>query len=124
MYKLSGMNEHFVRFSLCAFLDCMAENGIRDIELWAGMPHLYAPDADALLERLAVGHRATETVVLVSSDFAIRGTSGQEVRTVSSRTFLLELRSPTTPPETPGSLAGRLDEATRARLERLRRGRE
>ena len=47
LYKLSGMNEHFVRFSLRAFLDCMAENGIRDIELWAGMPHLYAPDADA-----------------------------------------------------------------------------
>ena len=45
----------------------------------------YAEHADALLERLAAEHRSTETVCLVSSDSAVRGTSGQEVRKVSSR---------------------------------------
>ena len=44
----------------------------------------YAPDADTLLERLAAGHRHGERVCLVSSDEAIRGTSGQEVSNVSS----------------------------------------
>ena len=48
----------------------------------------YAPDADTLLERLAAGHRHGERVCLVSSDEAIRGTSGQEVSNVSSATFL------------------------------------
>ena len=51
----------------------------------------YAPHADALLERLAAEHRGSERVCLVSSDAAVRGTSGQEVRKVSSRTFLLDL---------------------------------
>src|SRR5206468_12864378 len=54
----------------------------------------YAPHADALLERLAAEHRATETVCLVSSDFAVRGTSGQEVQKRTSRTFLADLESP------------------------------
>ena len=36
-------------------------------------------------------HRARETVVLVSSDFALRGTSGQEVQKRSSREFAGEL---------------------------------
>ena len=40
----------------------------------------FAPHADALLERLAAEHRDTEEVCLVSSDFAVRGTSGQEVQ--------------------------------------------
>ena len=44
----------------------------------------YAPDADTLLERLAAGHRHGERVCLVSSDEAVRGTSGQEVESVSS----------------------------------------
>ena len=36
----------------------------------------YAPDADTLLERLAADHRHGERVCLVSSDVAVRGTSG------------------------------------------------
>src|SRR5207247_726660 len=51
----------------------------------------YAPHADATLELLAAEHRATETVCLVSSDFAVRGTSGQEVQKRTSRTFLSDL---------------------------------
>ena len=39
----------------------------------------FAPHADALLERLAAEHRGGERVCLVSSDAAVRGTSGQEV---------------------------------------------
>ena len=38
----------------------------------------FAADADAVLERLAAEHRDRETVAVVSSDFAIRGTTGQE----------------------------------------------
>ena len=48
----------------------------------------FAPHADAVLERLAAEHRASEVVCLVSSDFAVRGTSGQEVQKRSSRTFI------------------------------------
>ena len=82
----------------------------------------YADHADALLERLAAEHRATETVCLVSSDTAIRGTSGQEVQKRSSRTFLHDLEAPTH--EDPGrsQLRDRVDEETRKRLEKLRRG--
>ena len=82
----------------------------------------YADHADALLERLAAEHRTTEVVCLVSSDTAIRGTSGQEVQKRSSRTFLQDLERPTH--EDPGrsQLRDRVDEETRKRLEKLRRG--
>lgn len=82
----------------------------------------YADHADALLERLAAEHRGSETVCLVSSDSAIRGTSGQEVQKRSSRTFLRDLEAPTH--EDPGrsQLRDRVDEETRKRLEKLRRG--
>ena len=82
----------------------------------------YAPHADALLERLAAEHRETERVCLVSSDAAIRGTSGQEVRKISSRIFLGSLDSPRHHEESPSRVSDRLDAETRARLERLRRG--
>jgi hypothetical protein len=39
----------------------------------------YADHADAVIERLAAEHRGKERVCLVSSDSAVRGTSGQEV---------------------------------------------
>ncbi len=86
----------------------------------------YAAHADDLLERLAAEHRVAEQVCLVSSDAAIRGVSGQEVRKLSSRLFLAELA-----PErhrdhehrgAGGRVGDRLDPETRARLERLRRG--
>jgi predicted RNA-binding protein with PIN domain len=82
----------------------------------------WAPHADTLLERLAAEHRGRETVCLVSSDVAVRGTSGPEVRKLSSRTFLRDLSEPVHQERAPLHLADRLDEETRARLERLRRG--
>jgi predicted RNA-binding protein with PIN domain len=86
----------------------------------------YAPHADDVLERLAAEDRGDEAVCLVSSDAAVRGVSGQEVRKLSSRLFLAELE-----PEahrdheqrgSGGRVGDRLDAETRARLERLRRG--
>ena len=85
----------------------------------------YAPNADALLERLAAEHRAHERVCLVSSDVAVRGTSGQEVQqALSSRDFLRELEQaePRERADAGSRSRDRLDAATRARLERLRRG--
>lgn len=83
----------------------------------------YAAHADALLERLAAEHRTTERVCLVSSDAAIRGTSGQEVMKVSSKTFVRELDVTPKQERRPHRLGERLDPETRDRLERLRRNR-
>jgi predicted RNA-binding protein with PIN domain len=82
----------------------------------------YAANADALLERLAAEHRGTETVCLVSSDTAIRGTSGQEVQKRSSRTFLADMDEPAHREAQPSRLGDRVDDETRKRLEKLRRG--
>jgi len=82
----------------------------------------FAADADAVLERLAAEHRDRENVAVISSDFAIRGTAGQDVRSTSSRVFLTELRDATRPSEPRPELADRLDPGIRERLERLRRG--
>ena len=82
----------------------------------------FAPDADALLERLAAQNRSRERVLLVSSDATVLGTAGREVGSLSSATFLRELVPPAVPQAPPGGLGDRLDAETRARLERLRRG--
>jgi predicted RNA-binding protein with PIN domain len=82
----------------------------------------WAPDADALIERLAAEHRRGEQVAVVSSDEAVRGTSGAEVRKLSSRTFLAELVPPEHVDRARSDLRDRLDPETLARLERLRRG--
>jgi len=82
----------------------------------------YAPHADAVLERLAAEHRGSEAVLLVTSDAAVRGTSGPEVRHRASRSFLDELASVTHSETSSSRLGDRLDEETRERLERLRRG--
>jgi predicted RNA-binding protein with PIN domain len=83
----------------------------------------FAPHADELLERLAAEHRLTERVCLVSSDAEVRSVSGQEVMKRSSRAFAEELREVGADVHAqPSRLADRLDEATRARLEELRRG--
>jgi predicted RNA-binding protein with PIN domain len=84
----------------------------------------YAPHADTLLERLAADHRDREQVCLVSSDAAVRGTSGHAVRKLSSRTFLRDLGSSVHQERAPLRLSERLDEETRARLEKLRRGQQ
>jgi predicted RNA-binding protein with PIN domain len=82
----------------------------------------FAPHADSVLERLAAEHRASEAVLLVTSDAAVRGTSGQEVRHRASRSFLEDLAA-VGHSETAASRVGdQLDDVTRARLERLRRG--
>ncbi|MEN3341358.1 MAG: YacP-like domain [Actinomycetota bacterium] len=83
----------------------------------------WAPDADTLLERLAAERRSAEQVALVSSDVAVRGTSGGEVRKLSSQTFLEELAPPAHADGARGDLRDRLDPSTLAELERLRRGR-
>jgi predicted RNA-binding protein with PIN domain len=82
----------------------------------------YAAHADTLLERLAAEHRGTDLVCLVSSDSVVRGTAGQEVAKVSSRTFLADLEPAGHREDRRSTLGERVDEETRARLERLRRG--
>ena len=82
----------------------------------------FAPDADALLERLAAEHRAREHVVLVSSDRAVRGTAGRDVEHVSSRTFFRELEPAARDEAPPGGFGDKVDAETRSRLEKLRRG--
>jgi predicted RNA-binding protein with PIN domain len=82
----------------------------------------FAPDADTLLERLAAEHRAREQVLLVSSDATVLGTAGRETANLSSQTFFRDLRPAETAAAPPGGLGDRLDEETRAKLERLRRG--
>ena len=82
----------------------------------------WAEDADTAIERLAAEHRSREQVAVVSSDAAVRGTAGQEVRKLSSSTFIAELVAPTHEDRARGDLRDKLDPATLARLERLRRG--
>ena len=82
----------------------------------------WAKDADALLERLAAEHRGREQVAIVSSDTAVRGTAGIEVRKLASQTFLGELTRPSQPPSVRGDLRDKLDPETLSKLERLRRG--
>jgi predicted RNA-binding protein with PIN domain len=82
----------------------------------------YAPHADTLLERLAAESRGLERVCLVSSDAAVRGTSGQEVRKLTSRAFIRDLQRVEHHEPQAFRLGERVDEETKARLERLRRG--
>jgi predicted RNA-binding protein with PIN domain len=82
----------------------------------------YAEHADTLLERLAAEYRATEEVCLVSSDAAVRGTSGLRVQKRSSATFVAEMETVVHSEERPRHLSDRLDPETRAALERMRRG--
>jgi predicted RNA-binding protein with PIN domain len=82
----------------------------------------YVEHADTLLERLAAEHRSTEEVWLVSSDLTIRGAAGADVAKVSSQTFLGDLEPATHAEERHSRVRDRLDDATRAELERRRRG--
>jgi predicted RNA-binding protein with PIN domain len=85
----------------------------------------FAEHADDLVERLAAEHRASEPVTVISSDRAIRTTAGPTTRRVSAGTFLRELKEERPPAgRSPRStIEGALDEATRDRLEDLRRRR-
>jgi predicted RNA-binding protein with PIN domain len=109
----------------------VAVRGARGVLVWDGVGReaeigplsvRFAPHADTLLERLAAEHRETEVVCLVSSDFAVRGTSGQEVQKRSSRSFVGDLEQPGRQEPHGSRLRDALDEETRERLERLRRG--
>jgi predicted RNA-binding protein with PIN domain len=114
-----------------ALASFVALRGARGVLVWDGpgadaeigpLSVRHAANADAMLERLAAEHRDTDVVCLVSSDFAVQGTSGQKVQKRSSRTFLEDLER-TEHEEGHGSRLGEsLDPDTRARLERLRRG--
>jgi predicted RNA-binding protein with PIN domain len=86
----------------------------------------FTAHADDVLERLAAENRRSELVCVVSSDHAVRLTSGQEVRKVASKAFLADLRPVAHVDHEQkgagGRVGERLDAETRARLERLRRG--
>ena len=109
----------------------VAKKGVRGIVVFDGagddeqlgpLSVRFAPDADTVLERLAAENRSRERVLLVSSDATVLGTAGREVANLSSQTFFRDLRPAATRERPPGGLADKLDDATRARLERLRRG--
>ena len=82
----------------------------------------FAEHADTVIEKLAAEHRDRERVCVVSSDSVIRGVAGLEVETRSSGRFLSEADLSAHSEERPLRLGDRLDEQTRAKLERLRRG--
>jgi predicted RNA-binding protein with PIN domain len=114
-----------------ALASFVAVRGARGVLVWDGagqdteigpLSVRYAKHADALLERLAAENRATEVVCLISSDFAVLGTSGQEVQKRSSRRFLDDLAQPRHGDALGTRLHESLDDETRDRLERLRRG--
>ena len=109
----------------------VAMRGARGVLVWDGvgvdaeigaLSVRFASHADAVLERLAAEHRDTEVVCLVSSDFAVQGTSGQAVQKRSSGAFLGDLEQVRHAEPHGTRLGDSLDDETRERLERMRRG--
>jgi predicted RNA-binding protein with PIN domain len=109
----------------------VAEKGARGVLVFDGsgedlsygpLEVRFAEDADTLLERLAAEHRDQERVCLVSSDSAVRGTSGQKVMKLSSATFTRDFTLESQVEGQPMLVEDKLDPETRARLEQLRRG--
>ncbi|HEV8602043.1 MAG TPA: NYN domain-containing protein [Gaiellaceae bacterium] len=109
----------------------VAERGARGVLVFDGsgedvsygpLEVRFAENADTLLERLAAEHRDRERVCLVSSDSAVRGTSGQEVMKLSSTTFARDFELVGHKEGRPMRVEDKLDPETRERLERLRRG--
>ena len=83
----------------------------------------FAPHADDVLERLAAEHRDRESVLVVTSDAAVRGTTGRSVGKRGSRAFLADMGDTGPHREDSASrVRDRLYPETRERLERLRRG--
>lgn len=97
-------------------------DGVGPDERYGALEVRFAANADAVLERLAAENRERERVCLVSSDVAVRGTSGQQVAKISSREFASTLESAEHSEERPSRLGDRVDLETRERLERMRRG--
>jgi predicted RNA-binding protein with PIN domain len=109
----------------------VAERGARGVLVFDGsgedlsygpLEVRFAEHADTVLERLAAENRGQERVCLVSSDVAVRGTSGQEVAKLSSATFVRDFALGRHGEDAPMRLEDKLDERTRERLEKLRRG--
>jgi predicted RNA-binding protein with PIN domain len=109
----------------------VAEKGARGVLVFDGtgedlsygpLEVRFAEHADTLLERLAAENRGNERVCLVSSDSAVRGTSGQEVMKLSSATFTRDFSLDTHEEGKPMRIEDKLDPETRERLEQLRRG--
>ena len=109
----------------------VAERGARGVVVFDGVGRArtlgplevrFAPEADSALERLAAEHRKNERVCLVSSDLTLRETSGYEVDKRSSQIFVGELDSTQERPFERTPIESRIDPATRAKLERMRRG--
>lgn len=131
-YNLLHAGPHAdVRALVDALASFVALRGARGVVVFDGVGDdadrgplrvVYAPHADTVLERLAAESRAREHVVLVTSDSTVAAAAGLEVAKLSSQNFFRELEPAAVPPEGPRDLAGRLDDETRARLERLRRG--
>lgn len=99
-------------------------DGVGEDERLGPLDVRFSPSADRLLERLAAEHRERYLVCLVSSDLAVRGTAGNEVRHRSSKAFIRELHSGASAPARrhPATRIGdAVDEETRHRLERFRR---
>jgi predicted RNA-binding protein with PIN domain len=99
-------------------------DGAGDHHVVGPLEVLFAEHADDAIERLAAEHRGREPVTVVSSDRAIRTTAGQETRRVSAKNFLDELvtASSDAPTRPRSTVEDALDEETRRRLERWRRG--
>jgi len=114
-----------------ALASWVAMRGARGIVVFDGVGDLvsrgplevrYAPHADTVLERLAAEHRGRAEVVLVTSDATLKSAAGVDVTKIRSAAFAEELVQAPHVEDAPRGLGGKLDPATRARLERLRRG--
>jgi predicted RNA-binding protein with PIN domain len=97
-------------------------DGVGDVVSRGPLEVRYAAHADTVLERLAAEHHGRQRVVLVTSDATLSSAVGIEVQKLTSPTFLREFQAAPQAEERPRGLGGKLDEETRARLERLRRG--
>lgn len=84
----------------------------------------YAAHADTVLERLAAERRHTEEVCLVSSDSTLRSAADLRVDKRGAARFLAELPASGHNEDTASRLRDRVDDETRAKLERLRRGKD
>ena len=121
-------NVRELRDTLASFVALRGARGILvfdgsgENEAYGPLEVRWARHADTLLERLAAENRAGEEVCVVSSDLTIRGTAGAGVAKVSSQTFLGDLEQVAHRDERPSQLRHRLDDETRERLERWRRG--
>src|SRR5215210_2141772 len=87
-------------------------DGVGRDESYGALDVRFAEHADALIERLAAEYRDRERVCLVSSDAAVRGTSGQAVAKISSREFASTLEAVEHNEDRPSRVGDRVDDAT------------